>query len=201
MNKNMKIMIIVILIIVAIAICGFCVFKFMGNGDINKTVSNIQISNEEEMTNFIEDIYAGIEDMPMLETSIIDCNDIENVYVYTGLNNGDELEMLAVSQSLINAQAYEVVVAKVKPGIDAKKIAEDISNNVDMRRWICVSAEKLYSASTGDIVFMVMADKETAGVVYNNFKKIAKTVDAEFTKDEEVFEMPEDPAMMYNPTI
>ena len=44
-------------------------------------------------------------------------------------------------------------------------------DNIDMRRWICVSAEQLYITNSGNVIFSVMADKDIAKAVYNDFKK------------------------------
>ena len=44
-------------------------------------------------------------------------------------------------------------------------------DNIDMRRWICVSAEQLYITNSGNVIFSVMAEKDIAKAVYNDFKK------------------------------
>ena len=47
----------------------------------------------------------------------------------------------------------------------------NIKDNIDMSRWICVSAEKLYIVNSGDVIFMVMGDNDWAKSIYDEFVK------------------------------
>ena len=67
-----------------------------------------------------------------------------------------------------------------------------MSENIDTRKWICVSAEKLYATSSGDIVFLVMSSEEMAKPVYDAFKAKVGKVGQEYDKAEVVEELPED---------
>ena len=44
-------------------------------------------------------------------------------------------------------------------------------DNINMNKWICVSAEKLYITNNGNVIFLVMSSEEIAKPVYENFKK------------------------------
>ena len=76
-----------------------------------------------------------------------------------------------MSVPLITAQAYSVAIVKVKDNADVEKIKQEMLDNIDMRRWICVSAEQLYITNSGNVIFSVMAEKDIAKAVYNDFKK------------------------------
>ena len=100
----------------------------------------------------------------------IDVN-IDEVTSYTGLKTNDGIESIVVSEPLITSQAYSVAIVKVKDNADVEKIKQEMLDNIDMRRWICVSAEQLYITNSGNVIFSVMADKDIAKAVYNDFKK------------------------------
>ena len=67
-----------------------------------------------------------------------------------------------------------------------------MSEQIDTRKWICVSAEKLYATNSGDVVCLVMSNEEWAKPVYDGFKELAGQVGEEYTKTEELPELPEE---------
>ena len=109
--------------------------------------------------------------LPELETMKVDIKNIDEVTSYTGLKTNDGIESIVVSEPLITSQAYSVAIVKVKDNADVEKIKQEMLDNIDMRRWICVSAEQLYITNSGNVIFSVMADKDVAKAVYNDFKK------------------------------
>ena len=109
--------------------------------------------------------------LPELETIKVDIKNIDEVTSYTGLKTNDGIESIVVSEPLITAQAYSVAIVRVKDNADVEKIKQEMLDNIDMRRWICVSAEQLYITNSGNVIFSVMADKDVAKAVYNDFKK------------------------------
>ena len=109
--------------------------------------------------------------LPELETMKVNVKNIDEVTSYTGLKTNDGIESITVSVPVMTAQAYQVAIVKVKDGIDVEKIKQEMLDNIDMRRWICVSAEQLYITNSGNLIFSVMADKDIAKTVYNDFKK------------------------------
>ena len=175
MKKTTKIIIAIVIVIIAV----LALFLLFGN----KTESNIKINSAEELTSLIDDIYAGVEiEMPMLMTQPIDIADKDAVKAFTGLDNADDIEYVVASEPMMTSQAYSLVLVKVKSGANASKIADTMNKNVDARKWICVTAEKVYSTSSGDVVCLVMSNEETAKAVYNSFKKIAGSVGQEYER-------------------
>lgn len=109
--------------------------------------------------------------LPELETLKVDIKNIDEVTSYTGLKTNDGIESIVVSEPLVTAQAYSVAIVRVKDNADVEKIKQEMLDNIDMRRCICVSAEQLYITNSGNVIFSVMADKDVAKAVYNDFKK------------------------------
>lgn len=152
-----------------------------------------QVSSVEELINLLDKVYDGSSvELYNVDNKPIDLSDANSVKSYTGLDNGDNFEFAVVSEPLINAQAYSVVIAKVKNGVNANEVAREMSEKVDTRKWICVSADKLYATNSGDIVFLVMTNEEMAKSVYDSFKKAAGTVGQEYERTAEEEELPPD---------
>ena len=127
--------------------------------------------------------------LPELETMKIDVKNIDEVTSYTGLTSNDNIESIVVSVPMMTSQAYSVAVVKVKDTANVEKIKQEMLDNIDMRRWICVSAEQLYITNSGNVIFSVMADKDIAKAVYNDFKKyVNNNIGKELEKSEYNFE-------------
>ena len=131
--------------------------------------------------------------LPELETMKTDVKNIDEVTSYTGLTSNDNIESIVVSVPMMTAQAYSVAVVKVKDNADVEKIKQEMLDNIDMRRWICVSAEQLYITNSGNVIFPVMTDKDIAKAVYDDFKKYVNNnigKELEKSNDEENIELP-----------
>lgn len=131
--------------------------------------------------------------LPELETMKIDVKNIDEVTSYTGLTSNDNIESIVVSVPMMTAQAYSVAVVNVKDNADVEKIKQEMLDNIDMRRWICVSAEQLYITNSGNVIFSVMTDKDIAKAVYDDFKKYVNNnigKELEKSNDEENIELP-----------
>ena len=127
--------------------------------------------------------------LPELETMKVDIKNIDEVTSYTGLKTNNDIESIVVSVPMMTSQAYSVAVVKVKDTANVEKIKQEMLDNIDMRRWICVSAEQLYITNSGNVIFSVMADKDTAKAVYNDFKKyVNNNIGKELEKSEYNFE-------------
>lgn len=188
MNKTIKTVLIILgIVVLAVAII-FAISKI--NGKSEKSL--IEANSGDDLATLIDEIYKGQTNLfSSLETAEINVTDADMVAFNTGLANGDNLEYLVISQPLMSSQAYELVIAKVKQGVDANAVAKEMSENIDMNKWICVSANKLYATSSGDIVFLVMAgETDMATSVYEKFKSLAGTTNEVYEKDAEEIELP-----------
>ena len=178
-----------ILGLILLAVISFIIFILVsGSGnkgsvetpkDINDIINTINKNNKNVL--------------PELETMKVDIKNIDEVTSYTGLKTNDGIESIVVSVPLITAQAYSVAIVKVKDSADVEKIKQEMLDNIDMRRWICVSAEQLYITNSGNVIFSVMADKDVAKAVYNDFKKYVNNnigKELEKSNNEENTELP-----------
>lgn len=185
-KKNLIICAVIVLIVLAVII-GIAV-KSNDNG-------NIKIESTANMKNLIDSIYknANVE-LPSLETNEIDMSDNDTVSTYTGSQDNSNIESIIVSEPLISSQAYSLVVMKLKNSADVEKVKQNIYDNVDMSKWICVSAEKLYITNYNNIVFYVMSDEDWAQPVYTAFKTYVNNKNgSELEKSENLdYELPDE---------
>ena len=182
--KKQTMAIIIIAIVVAIIAVAIAFVTFTNKEDIK---SNVKLESAQDITKMFSSIYASLKDsLPDLETETIDISDDMMVEGYTGLKSAENIELLVVSEPLMSSQAYSAVAIKVKNGTDIEAMKQEILNNIDMGKWICVSAEKIYITNHDNVIFFVMSDEDWAKSVYENFKKfVSNEVGKEKTGEED----------------
>ena len=193
MKKQTMITIIVIAIIAIIAIVGVVIVK--NNNNTTKGGTSVKIESGKDMKSMLKSIYSKNKDvLPELETEEIDVSNSDLVTSYTGIQSTGNVESLVVLEPLMSSQAYSAVALKVKSNANIETVKEEILNNVDMRKWICVSAEKLYVTNYNNIIFFVMSDEDWATATYNSFKEyVGNEIRKELQKSgEEDIELPEE---------
>lgn len=193
MKKQTMITIIVIAIIAIIAIVGVVIVK--NNNNTTNGGTSVKIESGKDMKSMLKSIYSNNKDvLPELETEEIDVSNSDLVTSYTGIQSTGNVESLVVLEPLMSSQAYSAVALKVKSNANIETVKEEILNNVDMRKWICVSAEKLYVTNYNNIIFFVMSDEDWATVTYNSFKEyVGNEIGKELQKSgEEDIELPEE---------
>lgn len=193
MKKQTMITIIVIAIIAIIAIVGVVIVK--NNNNTTNGGTSVKIESGKDMKSMLKSIYSENKDvLPELETEEIDVSNSDLVTSYTGIQSTGNVESLVVLEPLMSSQAYSAVALKVKANANIETVKEEILNNVDMRKWICVSAEKLYVTNYNNIIFFVMSDEDWATATYNSFKEyVGNEIGKELQKSgEEDIELPEE---------
>lgn len=106
-----------------------------------------------------------------LETREIDVSNSEEVSSFTGLKSNSDVEFLVIGEPMMSSQAFSSVVVGVKDGANIESMKQEMLDNINTSKWLCVTAEKLYIANNGNIIFLVMADENWANTVFNGFKK------------------------------
>ena len=138
----------------------------------NESKTNETLQTAGDIKKMLKTIYKNLaNELPELTTEEINLKEGELVESLTGLKSTDDINTLVVSEPVMGSQALEVAVIKTKEKADITSMMQNIKDNVNMRRWICVSAEKLYIVNSGDVIFMVMADSDWAKSIYDEFVK------------------------------
>lgn len=195
MKKQTIIAIVIAVIVVLAIIVGVVVWNNQ------KSNEGTTIETASQMKEMFKSIYNKLGDeLPNLETQKIDVSDASMVKAYTGLQSNENVETIVVSEPSMSAQAYSAVAVKVKAGANIENMKQEMLDNIDMAKWICVSASNLYITNSGNTIFMVMSDEDWAKPVYEAFKeyvnnKIGKELD-KISSDEDIELPPEMPAVM-----
>lgn len=105
------------------------------------------------------------------------------VNYFTGLESGEKLTDIAVYESMMGSQAFSLVMVRVTEGTDAKEVAQEMTDSIDTRKWICVGADEKLVAGYGDVVMLIMLDSQL-GLAAQDYVDAFKTVcgaDLDFT--------------------
>ncbi len=197
MNDKNKPIIIGTILLIACVIILVVVMSIKGNSNTDTN----SFKSSSDVKKMVKSIYNELGDkLPELAFQNVDTS-LDSLKSYTGLSDNSNIDFMVVSEPEMNAQAYSLVALKVKDASKIESMKQEMYDNIDMAKWICVSAEKLYITNSGDLIFMVMSVDEWATPVYNSFKKyVNNNIGKELTKDEgenivlpdELLQTPED---------
>lgn len=106
-----------------------------------------------------------------------DMNNPDSLKSYAGLSSADKISELVVSESMVGAQAYSLVMVRLNDSADASAVAQEMKDGIDTRKWICVEADDLQVVASGDVVMLVMVSSEyaadiTSASVVDAFKTV-----------------------------
>ena len=80
------------------------------------------------------------------------------VQYFTGLSDASKITDVAVYESMLGAQAFSLVMVRTAEGVDTKAVAQEMKDNIDPRKWICVGADEVMAAGYSDTVLFIMTD-------------------------------------------
>ena len=128
---------------IALIVLGVIVIVLYLNAHNNN--DNLEFTTTRDVKTMINKVYKDAKvELPDLETNEIDIADSYQLSSFTGLENNNNIDFVVVSEPLINAQAYSLIVVKLKDKSNVEDIKKKMYDNIRMDKWICVSAEKLY---------------------------------------------------------
>lgn len=73
------------------------------------------------------------------------------------------------SAPLMSSVAYQCVVLRLEADENVAEVKQELLDNADPIKWICVEAESVVVENVGDVVLYVMADSQTADAIKNSF--------------------------------
>lgn len=173
--KKVVIAIVAIVVVVALVIGAVVLF---GNNNNTNTPSNnnasaVKLETSEDMIALVEKIYEKSgNDMFGLETRALDLTDEMALPSYTGLSSAKDLDTVVVSESMITSTAFQLALVKVKDGVNVESIKQEMVDNLDMRKWICVCADFVYATNYNNVIFVVMAAEDYAKPQLDAFKSV-----------------------------
>lgn len=131
------------------------------------TVSLVGCSSTPEASGpegTLEEIITAIYEANPIELSVetmpFDTSDSVMVKMFTGLDSSDLISEFAVSESMMGAQAYSLVLVRLNDANDAQTVVDEMKAGIDPRKWICVEADDLQVVASGDVVMLTMMSTE-----------------------------------------
>ncbi len=138
----------------------------------------VHLGNTEDVFAFMEEVYGGVAEdlLPMsVETNELDLSDMDMISYHTGLTDVTGIEGIYLSESMISSTAYSAVYIRTKEDADAEQIRQQLMENINPAKWVCVVAEKEYGVLFGNDIFFVMGAQDAADEVLNKAIAAAKS--------------------------
>lgn len=114
----------------------------------------------------------------------VNMDDVDNIKYFTGLDSSENIDQIAVSETMIGAQAYSLVLVRTTSSSKSDELAKEMREGIDPRKWICVGADDIKVVAKGDLVMLFMVSSELSDLVTSSemvaaFKEVAGPVDLE----------------------
>lgn len=127
---------------------------------IENVEQTVTLYTAEELQTIVDGIYEKHPVPFMAGTIPAELVNADSYTYYTGLTDDSKIHSLLVSESMMGAQAYSLVLASVKEGEDVKAVADAMINGIDQRKWVCVEADLIRTVTSGNTVMLVMINSE-----------------------------------------
>lgn len=137
---------------------------FVGCGSKQESAqTEVPAKIEGTASEIIDKIYAQHKTVDLsLVTMDVDLSDADAVAYNLGLSSAENIAEAAVSETMLG-QPYSMAVVKVKDAADAQSVAQEMYDNIDTRKWICVMADTKAAAYAGDVAVFFMVNSDFAG--------------------------------------
>lgn len=147
--------------IISVIFCTACGSNNKADEQLSGSLNDI-MTGIYENADLSEDFRAGLENFATLELS----DDIEVSIL--GTDAIDYKEGI-VSMPMMSSVPYQCVLLRVDSD-DVDMVKQQINDNADLNKWICVSAETMLVESRGDVIFFVMGESDTAYALNTAFQ-------------------------------
>lgn len=152
----------VYVLLITVLLCCACGTDQQKEGNLEGSLSDM-IDGLYESAELSEDFRAGLESFETYELT-------EEMEV--SLLGTDEISYTEgiASVPLMSPNAFQLVLLRVEEeNVDTVK--QQLKDNADLNKWICVSAETMLIESRGNVIFFVMGDNDTAYALNSAFQK------------------------------
>ena len=144
--------------LIAILLCLTLAVAMVACGNKEKTpeVKNLE-GTAEEIIASVNEAHGAVE-LPLM-TMTLDLSDLDAVTYNTGLTATDKVKEIAISEPMMG-QPYSLVIVRAASAEDAAAIAQEMYDNVNLAKWVCMEADTKVAAYYGDVAmfFMVSTD-------------------------------------------
>lgn len=140
----------------------------------------VHLDGFDAVSSFMDEVYKGVAEdlLPyQVQTNELDLNDADMLEYHTGLTDLTGIEGVYLSESMMSSTAYSAVYIRTNDEGDAEAIRQQLMDNINPAKWVCVSAEKEVGVLLGKDVFFVMGAADTVDEVYKNAASAATARD------------------------
>ena len=149
------------IMIIMIGLFTACGAKQESTDQLSGSLSDI-MSGIYANADLSDDFRAGLENFETFELT----EDMEIAILGT---DAIEYTEAVVSMPMMSSIAYQCVLLRVaEDNVDTVK--QQIKDNTDLNKWVCVSAETMLIESRGDVIFFVMGENDTAYALNTAFQ-------------------------------
>lgn len=127
---------------------------------------------EKTLPEIIDSIYEIYPVKFKISTTECDLTDPEMLKYQIGLESVDKVLQAYTAGAMMTSQAYELALVRVKDAADAEDIAREILEGANPKKWVCVWAESVRVAVSGDMILLVMASDEATTGLVDAFKTV-----------------------------
>jgi hypothetical protein len=138
----------------------------------------VHLESGDDVSAFIDEVYGAVSSdiLPSsLATTELSVDDADTIEYHTGLVDLDGVEGIYLSEPMMSSIAYSAIYVRTTDDADAEALMNEIMENVDPSKWVCVTAEKQSAVVLGNDVFFVMGAPETVDEVMESAIASAKT--------------------------
>lgn len=129
----------------------------------------VHLDSADEVSAFFDEVYGGVAQdlLPMGDVMMteLDLGDADMLSYHAGLTDLNGVEGVYLSESMISSTPYSAVYVRTTDDADAENIRQQLMDNIDPAKWVCVTAEQEYAVIFGNDIFFVMGYQDTASEV------------------------------------
>lgn len=153
-----------------VCVMTICCLALAGCGSRKTTEKNP--FEGKDLTDVIFDIYENAEgfDLGLMDPAVVEPDMMQ---YYIGTENTQGITQMVVSEPYINITPYSLCLIRIAEDADVEKVRQNVFQNADPRKWICVAADKVTVNNAGNVVMLLMASEEETELVSTAFEKIA----------------------------
>lgn len=113
-----------------------------------------------------------------LVTDMLSTEDADTLKFIAGITDASLVSEVAYSGPMIGSIPYSMIVVKVKDKNDTATVAQQMKDNINMRRWVCVEADSLTVDGYDDVVMLFMVNEGEYGdlVTTDGMKEAFKSI-------------------------
>jgi len=140
----------------------------------------VHLESFDAVSSFMDEVYKGVAEdlLPYeVETTELDLNDTDMLEYHTGITDLSGIEGIYLSESMMSSTPYSAVYIRTNDEGDAEAIRQQLMDNINPAKWVCVSAEKEVGVLFGKDIFFVMGFADTVDEVYKSAAAAAASRD------------------------